>query len=272
MKCMRIQLVSDIHLEFDNGVENFSLPKTDADLIVLAGDIGLTSQKYFDWVLKQTEGKQAVMVLGNHEFYGDRIFNVKKRWIEALNGTHVTLLDNDYIDVGAFRILGGTLWTNFQLHGLENLENITSYVNTRLNDYSSIRVDENIKWLRRITQVPYFTPKKSYQYFEETYRFLKKSLFDMEKTSNDKRSIIVSHHAPSSKSLNHFRHDERLKNAYASNLEPFIRRFKPALWIHGHHHESVDYLVDQTRVISNPRGYAPQRLNSLFDPRLVIEV
>lgn len=30
---------------------------------------------------------------------------------------------------------------------------------------------------------------------------------------------------------------------------------KAELWIHGHIHESVDYEVNGTRLVSNPRGY-----------------
>ena len=41
---LRIQLVSDLHLEFEGlktaANDCFSLPETDADVIVLAGDIG----------------------------------------------------------------------------------------------------------------------------------------------------------------------------------------------------------------------------------------
>ncbi len=50
------------------------------------------------------------------------------------------------------------------------------------------------------------------------------------------------------------------------------------LWIHGHMHASSDYTVAPegtlagTRVVCNPRGYAPKHLNPNFNPRLLIEV
>jgi Icc-related predicted phosphoesterase len=59
-----------------------------------------------------------------------------------------------------------------------------------------------------------------------------------------------------------------------SDLERQIRRWQPQLWLHGHTHDSFDYRVGATRVVANPRGYAPggQIENASFDPDLVIEL
>ena len=46
----------------------------------------------------------------------------------------------------------------------------------------------------------------------------------------------------------------------------------PALWIHGHMHQSYDYTEYDTRVICNPRGYAPSEPNPDFDQTLIVEV
>jgi hypothetical protein len=45
-----------------------------------------------------------------------------------------------------------------------------------------------------------------------------------------------------------------------------------SLWTHGHTHESFDYVVNGTRVVCNPRGYAPMELNAAFDPVLTINL
>jgi Icc-related predicted phosphoesterase len=44
------------------------------------------------------------------------------------------------------------------------------------------------------------------------------------------------------------------------------------LWVHGHMHESYDYEVYGSRVVCNPRGYAPNALNPDFKPDLVMEI
>ena len=48
----------------------------------------------------------------------------------------------------------------------------------------------------------------------------------------------------------------------------------PRLWLHGHVHHSCDYQVGATRVVANPRGYAPKGVveNAQFAPGLLIEV
>ena len=47
-------------------------------------------------------------------------------------------------------------------------------------------------------------------------------------------------------------------------------RYRPDLWVHGHLHWRRDYVVGDTRVICNPRGYA--REHGGFDSRFVVEV
>jgi hypothetical protein len=86
-----------------------------------------------------------------------------------------------------------------------------------------------------------------------------------------KSSVIVTHHAPSIRSLPERRHADLISCAYASNLDGFIEEHQPRLWIHGHIHHSSDYLIGKTRVLANPRGY-PDQGNAGFVPGLVVEV
>ena len=61
---------------------------------------------------------------------------------------------------------------------------------------------------------------------------------------------------------------------FVSDLADRIARWQPALWLHGHTHDSFDYRLGATRVVCNPRGYAPGGVveNACFDPQLVLEV
>ena len=44
--------------------------------------------------------------------------------------------------------------------------------------------------------------------------------------------------------------------AYSSNLDDFIiNNPKIKTWIHGHTHESFDYMIGSTQIVCNPRGY-----------------
>ena len=93
-------------------------------------------------------------------------------------------------------------------------------------------------------------------------------------------TIVMTHHAPSGRSLLGGRCTEALDASYASNLEPLIRQYAPDFWIHGHIHERCDYQLAGTRILANPRGYVraatgrhrPAEIeNSQFDPGLIID-
>jgi Icc-related predicted phosphoesterase len=88
----------------------------------------------------------------------------------------------------------------------------------------------------------------------------------------DGATVIVTHHAPSPRSIASRFCGDPLNSAFASNLDPLISRHEPSLWIHGHMHDSFDYTIGRTRVVCNPRGYFPDQLNSQFDPTFVVEV
>jgi len=88
----------------------------------------------------------------------------------------------------------------------------------------------------------------------------------------DGKTVVVTHHAPSSRSVHPVYAQDLLTPAFASNLEDLMDGDRVALWLHGHMHESYDYDVFGTRVICNPRGYSPEALNPDFRPDFVVEV
>lgn len=64
----------------------------------------------------------------------------------------------------------------------------------------------------------------------------------------------MTHFAPCWKSTHMRYYNNILTTYYCNNLDKFIMKHQPDLWIHGHVHNSNDYMVGTTRVISNPRG------------------
>src|SRR5216117_3472630 len=61
---MRLHILGDLHLEFGTA----KVPVTDADVVVLAGDIHLKREGR-RWARNRFQDKPVVYVLGNHEFY-----------------------------------------------------------------------------------------------------------------------------------------------------------------------------------------------------------
>jgi len=83
--------------------------------------------------------------------------------------------------------------------------------------------------------------------------------------------VVVTHHAPSPRSEAPYHANSPLKPAFASDLDELVEESHVPLWIHGHTHYNVDYVIGSTRVLTYQRGY-PDQLCQDFDPSLVVEV
>jgi len=101
---MRIHILSDLHLEF----APFQLVQSDADVIVLAGDIH-TGANGFKWIRETFPKQQIIYVLGNHEFYGQKIPKLTEELKAVAVGTNIHVLENDAIEIGDVIFLGATL-------------------------------------------------------------------------------------------------------------------------------------------------------------------
>jgi Icc-related predicted phosphoesterase len=83
--------------------------------------------------------------------------------------------------------------------------------------------------------------------------------------------VVVTHHAPSLRSIPRSFGDDLLSAAYASHMDGFVERSGACLWIHGHVHEHKDYTIGNTRVLCNPRGY-PGEFGTGFSPDFTVTV
>jgi len=249
---MRIRILSDLHLEFGP----FKPPPVDADLVVLAGDIhkGANGVRWAN----ERFSVPVIYVLGNHEFYGKEIHHTLTKCREAA-APHVHVLDRDAVEVGGYRFLGVTLWTDFDLFDEIRRMPVFEACQSGMNDFKVIRYNTNNTYRR-------FSPPAARALHRRGREWLEQQLA----AGDSPRTVVVTHHAPHRGSLApEFAHD-LVSAAYVSDLSALMGSV--TLWIHGHTHTSFDYLVDGTRVVCNPRGYAPNDLNPGFDPELVVEV
>ena len=92
----------------------------------------------------------------------------------------------------------------------------------------------------------------------------------------DEKFVVVGHHSPSFQSVSKMYKNEYLMNgAYHSDLSEFILdRPQIKLWTHGHTHHPFDYMIGETRVVCNPRGYEADGYSedSGWNPNIVLEV
>lgn len=253
---MKLHILSDLHLEF----AGFTPPETDADVIVLAGDIGVGVQG-IEWAARTFRDRQVVYVPGNHEYYGSHLSKTAIAMRSAARACGVHLLDNDEVVIDGVRFLGTTLWTDFQLFGKDeaSVNAALSNAKQRLRDFSAINYGSTGRFL----------PEQSAALHFNAIDWLRNKL----STPFDGETVVVSHHCPHWNSV-HERFRESVTSAcFASDLDHLMG--EPIdLWIHGHTHDSYDYTVRKTRVVCNPRGYSRGAgyENGHFKPDLVAEV
>lgn len=260
---MKIAVCSDLHLEFGR----LDLKNTEgADVLILSGDIlvaddldrhpddkgmyapieshrYISSTVYRDFLDQvNSEFPKVVYVAGNHEFYGGKwkkTLDILHNYME--NYTNIFFLENETLTIDDVTFIGATLWTDMNgydpltLHSVQNM----------LNDYRKVVNDE--KGYTRLK------PADTALRHKQTLNFIK-SITDEKK---DGKFVVVGHHAPSKMSTPpHYKDDFLMNGAYSSDLSEFILdRPQIKLWTHGHTHDVFDYIVGETRIVCNPRGY-----------------
>jgi predicted phosphodiesterase len=264
---MKVALASDLHLEF----QDIELKNTEgAEVLILSGDIMvadymhdhpspdpytpggisdyghkmLMSIRFRDFLRRCSfEFPHVIYIAGNHEFYHGK-------WKGSLDDLrfqcgqlpNVHFLENDIKNIGEHTFIGCTLWTDcnngdpLTLHALTDM----------MNDFRIIRNDE----LGYTKLRPAHTLSRHVQ----SKQYIKNIIQGM----HDEKFVVVGHHAPSKQSTHpKYQNDYLMNGGYSSDLSEFILDHPQIkLWTHGHTHDPFDYMVSETRVVCNPRGYA----------------
>jgi UDP-2,3-diacylglucosamine pyrophosphatase LpxH len=248
---VRLHVVSDLHLEF----ATYEPPPVDADAVVLAGDTHV-GVRGVEWAAEAFPGRPVIYLLGNHEFYGRTAPDLIAKLRTRAAGSSVHVLSDEALLLGGVRFLGATLWTDFRL--LCSSPRAPIVAQQSMVDYRKIRVSpryrklvpadtalwhaRSVRWLREVLAAPFEGP-----------------------------TVIVTHHAPSLRSVAPSRAGDELSAAYASALDGLVESSGARYWIHGHTHHNVCYEIGATTVLSNQRGY-PDEPVAEFDPALVLNL
>ena len=279
---MKIKLVSDLHLEFvDINIQN----DKDYDVLILSGDIliindlhdhpeekykhldiaalkwGQARAKLFRDFLKRCSFQfpHVVYVAGNHEFYhGEFHRGVEHLREECAKFPNIYFLERNMQFIDGVLFVGGTLWTDMNkgdpltLHAIGDM----------MNDFRVIRNDEHGYTKLR--------PAHAMDRYRKTVEYIKQ----MVDANGDRKCVVVGHHAPSFQSIGEqYKHDTLMNGGYASDLSEFILdRPQIKLWTHGHMHQTFDYMIGETRVVCNPRGYESHGEVSGWNPNILIEI
>lgn len=239
---LRCRVLSDLHFEFhDDGGRAFveSLDNRNVDVLIVAGD--LTTQRDVRHALHMLCARfhKVVYVPGNHEFYYSSHEAVEAELAAAsIELRNLFVLNRETAVIGGQRFVGCSLW-------FRRNDDADS---SGMNDFRVIRDFES--WV-------YAENARCIDYLERTVR---------------PGDVVVTHYLPSYRSVAPRYVGSPLNPFFVCDVEPLIAERQPALWVHGHTHDSCDYRIGATRVVCNPFGYKDHEENPRFDAGLTVEI
>jgi hypothetical protein len=270
---MRIQLLSDLHLEVHPHYR--PQPAPGAQLLVLAGDIGSYQAGSLlagdDFGLERFSPKlgwphPVLYVPGNHEYDNLDFDEADARLRETCKRLGITWLEREVLTFGDVRFVGTTLWADFdalitdsdriagETRVLRKREKAFRAANYYLQKTGTTRRGEQMlapewreqaleceQWLRGALAAP----------FEGT-------------------TVVVTHFAPSLRSA-----DPRYgltpgTAGFCNSLDELLPLAQ--LWLHGHLHCQQDYVAAGCRIVANTLGYAARGEQVGFREQFVIDI
>lgn len=251
---MKIQILSDLHNEV-RAARSLSLDiqETDADVIVLAGDIDLGTDG-IRWAGEQGQrlNTPVVYVAGNHEFYHHEVETLRQELRHCAQAVGVHFLDNDALVIKGVRFLGTTLWTDYAVYAELDRATVMAGCARALPDHHLIRFGD----------AP-FLPADALALHRSARAWLAEQL----SIPFDGQTVVISHHGPSMACQHPRIPVNPVSAAFQSDLEDLLSLAD--LWIYGHTHSCLDQVVAGTRLVSNQLGY-PKEGTGDFDGRKVV--
>jgi len=247
---MKIQLISDVHLEFFGHQWTkfvYDMDPTDVDVLVIAGD----------WATKDllTETLTAVcdlypevvFVAGNHEYYDARPIEIHKR-LENLNNTldNFHWLNNNVVELQDpvtdefFRFTGTTLW-------FANNDDVR-WQKKKLNDFHLIKDFE--PWV--------------FKQNGAAKKFLEEEA--------QKANVVITHHLPTQRGVAQRFVGDPFNCFFVCDVEHTLGRTKPDYWFFGHTHDKTEFEIGLTKFHCNPHGYYMHAENKEFDHKLILDL
>lgn len=237
---MKIGIASDIHLEFGRiDIDN----PGGVDTLVLAGDICVAERitPAEDWFFQNVsqQFKNVIYIMGNHEHYHGDFLKTRETLKNTLDKYgNIQFLENEVVLVDDVLFYGATFWTDMN----NGNPNTMLTISQNMNDFHII---DN------------FSTEKAVEENQKSRDRLKLWIDSSNAAGEESKKVVVSHHSPSFMSVHpKYANHTDMNYGYANNLDQFILdNPEIKLWIHGHTHHPFDYMLGDTRIVCNPRGY-----------------
>ena len=274
---MKLQLLSDLHLEVDPSFRPQVAPQ--AQLLVLAGDIGAAANTPManhgrdDFYLSRFSPKlgnwptPVIYVPGNHEFDGQDFDEARGELRMLVESLGIIWLEQECVMLDGVRILGTTLWTDFDaLSDMPDSMPGAMTHNLRMREKAFRAANF---YLSKTGSTRYGMPFDAQAVREEAL-LCQRWLRDALAIASDAKTLVITHFAPSLKS-----HDPRYgvtpgTVGFCNALDPLVAQAD--VWLHGHLHCASNYRIGKCQVIANPLGYYKKGEQSDFLPQCIVTV
>ncbi len=281
---MKIKLVSDLHLEFaDINIKN----DEGCDVLILSGDVMVaqdlhdhpemdygmysnvnlqdlgrrqqTALRFRDFLKRCSfQFPHTIYVAGNHEFYHGK-WNQTLTVLagECAKYPNIYFLERSFKKINDVIFVGGTLWTNMNkadpitLHAARDMMNDFRVIRKEHDGYTKLKPADTV-----------YRHRDTLAYIEE--------IVDRKEVE---KYVVVGHHSPSFQSCHDTYKDDAIMNGcYHSDLSnTILDRPQIKLWTHGHTHHPFDYMIGETRIVCNPRGYDGYE-DTGWNPNIILEI
>ena len=261
---LRIQFVSDLHLEFpENRAWLAAHPlEVTGDILLIAGDTAYldlpesgkdiySMYDFWDWAARNYQ--QIIVCFGNHDFYGyydlatmqDGYCKTIRPNVHAYYNEVVHLAHNTDIIVS-------TLWSHIEPYNAYLTEhNVSDFYRINYNGHRLTADDFNAEHARCLA-------------------FIKQAI----KESKAKTKIVLTHHVPTQLCTAAEFLGSTINGAFTVELGEYIADSGIDYWIYGHSHRNIKAQIGDTLIMSNQLGYIShgEYLRNGFNASQCIEI
>jgi Icc-related predicted phosphoesterase len=264
---LNLQVLSDLH--FESNRDFIPQVHPECDVLILAGDIGISSRGHVEIgllkiveavakarLIEPSSAGRILYVPGNHE-YDRQDWDLAHLQIQSLCTQHgITFFDHADELISGVRFVGTTLWSDFDLLGSALRSKAMLSAKRYLSATGSTRhgVPMNAEEVRQVGL--------------ENRQWLSDRLTLRHPLA--RKTVVITHFAPSGLSADPRYGLEPSTASFCNDAHDLIP--KANLWIHGHLHCPMDYVKSGCRVLSNPLGYAKKGEQVNFKPMSIIQI
>jgi hypothetical protein len=219
---LKIQIVSDLHLEFRENREwikrNPLIPK--ADILLIAGDSYQlahpeSAEAFYERI--NSDFSQIISTMGNHEFYGSSATITYPTYAQKISDNHLCLNNQVWVG-GDLRIIASILWSYIPQYRQSTLE-------WGMNDFRLINITTESGETKR------FRAEDCNELHRQSLGFITAEL----KKEFSGKTVLLTHHLPSYKCIACEYQSSGINSGFASNLDDLIiDNPKICTWVCGH--------------------------------------